>query len=134
MVEGKVDKVWKLLENKDSWIRGYMAARRVDWTTTLLDPTPAQSEAGYSGYNCWCLVGAIHKVYSPTRKQAGEIYDKILEKLKTLPSWSDQHHAVRREFWGDSSLGADIAEIENWNDDPDRTHDEVFALCKDLDI
>lgn len=101
-------KIYELLEKPESWCQN----------------TYAMNKDGHSlmWYNCpdackWCLMGAIFKLYDP--HESDKIMDKVKSKLSTNTL---------------TSYGYNLSSIAKWNDDPDRTHAEVLALTKELDI
>jgi hypothetical protein len=56
---------------------------------------------------CWCLLGAMFRCYAD--KDIAKIELKILDQTNKIT-------------------------VAQWNDDPDRTHQEVLDLCRQLDI
>lgn len=56
---------------------------------------------------CWSLVGAIERVYRNTRFVSGVCW-RVGNEVNNFP--------------------------QKWNDDPERTHAEVLALCRKLNI
>ena len=91
-------KVYELLADPKKWTKKALARDKEGCQT-------------YSSYApdavCWCLDGAIFKVYH-NHKIRCEIVDKIELFINTS--------------------------IPEWNDAPQRTHKQVLALCKKLDI
>lgn len=93
----KFKTVAELLEDPKRWIKE-------DWSRNKKDrPVLPLSRNAI----CWCLEGAIFKVYR-NHKIRCEIVDKIELFINTS--------------------------IPEWNDAPQRTHKQVLALCKKLDI
>ena len=60
---------------------------------------------------CWCLKGEVNNCYRDSSEYA--IHDKIRTDI------------------GGSAWSISIPE---WNDDPNRTYEDVVAVCKKLDI
>ena len=86
------------------------------WTQKTLARNINGGATNPRGYDAcsFCLVGAIERCYNVPIKQMLEILQQVKSELKIqAPSF---------EFIG------------QWNDHPDRTHEEVVGLLKKLDI
>jgi hypothetical protein len=66
--------------------------------------------ASYSEATCWCLAGAICK---------------LIEEVKIRASIYKQIH---------KEIDSEYTSTVDWNDAPERTHQDVIDLCKKLDI
>jgi hypothetical protein len=64
-------------------------------------------DARHSDAVCWCLMGGVYKIYG---------YD-------------GEGHVIRMKI-------KKVIRVDptSWNDVPERTHEEVISLCKELDI
>lgn len=63
---------------------------------------------------CWCLAGAIFKVYGTHSSKGDSAFCRVAAVLK--------------------QNGIGRTEILNWNDRPERTHDEVLKVCEEAMI
>lgn len=63
---------------------------------------------------CFCAIGAITKAYATANNERFNAFKKLQAKLV-------------------EELGEDI-DIPEWNDDPERTWEEVYNKLKELDI
>ena len=84
--------VAELFEDPKRWIKENMS------TDIQGNPTNVNEAV------CWCLMGAMLKIY---------------------PKYTHAWDAVINELNG---------KLITWNDAPERTHEEVIALCKKLGI
>ncbi len=91
-------KAWELLDSPDKWTQG-ADARDVDGEACAYNSTRA---------DCWCLDGALAKVYGIAK-------------------------CIRMTDIVKNHLGLDTMAFQ-WNDAMDRTHAEVLAVLKELDI
>lgn len=95
MPNESASRVYELLDSPDKWIKGCMAR---DSKGNSVNSTDINA-------TCWCLLGAIRKVY-------GASYAKRIYLL-----WN--------------YLGCDIGEF---NDDPTTTYEDIIKLVKELDV
>lgn len=89
-------KIYELLDSPDKWTKDCTAR---DIKGDCVTPTDINA-------TCWCLLGAVHKVY-------GDAYAKRVENL----------------IW--NYLDGAISEF---NDDPTTTYEDIIKLVKELDV
>jgi hypothetical protein len=65
----------------------------------------------------WCLSGAVMAVY----QDSYPVLVRIAVHLGLIPAGSD-------------CLAVDQSRIEEWNDAPERTREDVLAVCRELGI
>lgn len=97
-------KIKELLSDRSKWTKGYSALDTVGWIVTPNSPDAV----------CWCLYGAIRVCYpdfSDLTKVGTKLNDTIQHKI------------------GNKSITYII-----WQDQPERTFEEVKALVEELDI
>lgn len=97
-------KAYELLDSPEKWTQQTLA-RDINGMAT--------SPRGYDACS-FCLVGAIERCYNVPSKDMLAIIQLVEDELKV--------QAPGFEFIG------------QWNDAPDRTHEEVVDLLKKLDI
>ena len=98
-------KVQELLATPDKWTQG--AAAR--------DPKGEPVHPFSPDAICWCFGAALRKCY-PFAPERNRLRSPILQKL------------------GFDPLERSEGVVPAWNDAPERTHAEVLALCKELDL
>lgn len=98
-------KVKELLSDKSKWIKNVFAKNKEGDEVNYHDPT------AYS----FCLAGAVRRCYSETEEVFHDISLQI--SIKT-------HQDITQWNWS----------IVQWNDDPERTFEEVKELVEELDI
>lgn len=103
--------VQELLAVPDRWTKGVYA--QID-----KDPNGDDVDTDDPAATCWCLIGAVFRVYPNCEAQIAAIR-KLGRALgsRTDPSTLDP------EDWT-----TDRADLEVWNDHPKRTHQEVLDL------
>lgn len=99
-------KIHELFSDPRKWTQGAYARDKEHRHITEVGQIPV----------CFCLLGALRWCYSNGKHQD---YAAVCKKLSDRFE-SDKHH------WQTAVL--------NWNDTPGRTHEEVLALVKELDI
>jgi hypothetical protein len=97
-------KAWELLSSRHRWTKRAFARLENGDETESTDPDAV----------CWCVGGAIERIYPDVCEIRVKIYIKLNQYL-------------RKEFKYD---GGPI----NWNDIPTTTHEEVVRVLKELDI
>ncbi len=113
----KVDRAWKLLE-QTKWVQGAYAID-ADGDKTA---TNSESACGF------CTLGAIQRVYPLVIKHP---YNLTRPETTRLAMYLASHNIGCH----DPDMNAKNPEhIVAWNDNPDRTKDEVISLLKQLDI
>jgi hypothetical protein len=96
-IKGAINmKVHELLNSPDKWTQR-ASARDVNNHVCLSDSANAK---------CWCLLGAISKVYPCSD------FMRVVKKVANVTKEN----------------------IPSWNDRPERTFDDVRNLCLELDI
>jgi hypothetical protein len=98
-------KAYELLATPDKWTKGTYARDGNG------GKVPDYSEEA----KCWCVSGAIWKCYR-----------KPYEKVRVQLDVGEMHRRLLKR------IGE--VEIPLWNDAPERTHAEVIAVLKELDI
>lgn len=104
-------KAYELLTDPENWTQGvYVKPKKGPKPESSISPKP---EEGNPETDCFCLLGAIRYCYpdqnGPTRRQAiNLVFDTLYERCNIAAT--------------------------HWNDDPNRTHEEVVALLKELDV
>lgn len=104
--------VVELLSPKVRWTKGTFA--RIGDRMNSLDGPAVRSDDPCA--TCFCLLGAVHRVYHTEAKR-----DAAILKL---------HIALEATGWPvDLVKYAPTDDLVNWNDAEERTHEEVLALA-----
>lgn len=92
-----------------------LLAKPENWTQGAPARNPSgDAVAGSNPEACqWCLFGAVNKCYPGLDQAYGDTVNKL--------------------YAGVAKRGYEQGYI-NWNDESDRTHEDVLSLCKELDI
>lgn len=99
-------KIHELLASPTAWHQGSLAAKANGQACRVNDRDAV----------CWCLLGAVGRCYAGVEDGLG--YYSVAGRIA---------HAV---FGGSDTSDS----ISAWNDAPGRTHAEVLALVKELDV
>lgn len=97
-------KAYELLDKPEKWTQGTSARNHRHLSVDPNSPSAV----------CFCLLGAIDRCY-PNYKERIEVEDKIRERLAHIQN-------VKEVF------------ISEWNDNYQRTFEEVHNLLKTLDV
>jgi hypothetical protein len=97
-----------LLEPPEAWVQGALAVDCDGHHCPPDDPTACR----------WCVVGALKKCYGPDSFLIIEPLKADLEQNRALVLESLSYHNI----------------VAYWNDSPERTHADVVALLKKLDL
>jgi hypothetical protein len=89
------------------------------WTQGTYGPFGIDLEGPINPACCWCLSGAVMVVYPDSYP----VLVRIAHHLGLLPKYSNDLDYLRCD-----------RRIEDWNDAPERTKDDVLAVCRDLGI
>ena len=126
-------KIRELFKSKHRWLQGDMSLTGMGGFGTSVKPTANNALS-------WCLLGAVKKCYPPP--QRGEVIEKIAQKVL-------EHYGLKYEWWEIRkllSLGFEREDIDidrtlvddfvltAYNDDPNRSFDEVKNLVTKLDV
>lgn len=90
---------WQLLADPARWTQNAMAKNAMGFPS-LIKPE--------DGAVCWCMTGAIYKIYSSAGRTRSELF---------------------LEFW----RRVPYLNMTSWNDDPGRKHSEVVAMMKEVE-
>lgn len=101
-------KIRELLTDESKWTKGKSARNQYGLPIS----------AKHSKACRWCLSGAVEKAY-----------ENYVDILRVESKISSNLHAKQRLSGGPRSYS-----IEDWNDRPNRTFEEVKALVEELDI